>query len=559
MGGIGVGIWWRRAGVITLVASALVPLPSGTVAASINTGATPLSMARAIFADDSVVTAAAFEHHPGGSPHAIVSNALGGMPTQGLGYLVMTTGSADLLDNANTSDSSGVDLGGPNVRGTTDFDVSVFKIDFDVPDNANCLVGMDFRFLSEEYPEYVGSAFNDAFIAELDVSDWTTSGSQITAPHNFAFDPQGDPITINTSGATSMSRDEAVGTTYDGATPLLRAATPITPGSHSLHLSIFDQGDNVLDSAVIIDNVRLGRVANVETDCRSGAVLADPSYVAFGDSITTGQSIRLCNYDLEESKYGCRGTPPGVPPPARPYPEIVADVLGPPVGTSLNRVGIWGYTVQQAADAHPGELVAGRWSDQFSEVEDAQELVTGALGINDMGFSDPWHWFSLYRTWRAKGHADEHVDDLDKAFDEMFESLERAQANGATVVVTLYYNPFGRDRLLQIGGTNGCSTTHGIADVITGRLNRELRERAEAAGFLVADFKEVFEGHGSGEDDSWVFGSRCDGSGALQAWLPDWDQSDADGKRGIEERFDPHPNGKGTRAMAEEIIRVVGR
>ncbi|WP_442940262.1 hypothetical protein [Nocardioides sp. B-3] len=34
----------------------------------------------------------------------------------------------------------------------------------------NCMVGMDFRFLSEEFPEYVGSSFNDAFIAEMDAS-----------------------------------------------------------------------------------------------------------------------------------------------------------------------------------------------------------------------------------------------------------------------------------------------------------------------------------------------------------------------------------------------------
>ena len=133
---------------------------------------------------------------------------------------------------------------GPNVRGNTDYDVTVLKVDLDVPVGPNCL-SIDFRFLSDEFPEYVSTSYNDAFIAELDTSDWTTSGSTITAPHNFAFDEAHNEISINAAGAASMSESEAAGTTYDGATPLLSASTPITSGAHSLYLSIFDQGDHI--------------------------------------------------------------------------------------------------------------------------------------------------------------------------------------------------------------------------------------------------------------------------------------------------------------------------
>jgi hypothetical protein len=99
----------------------------------------------------------------------------------------------------------------------------------------------------------VGSAFNDAFIAELDTSDWTTSGSVISAPNNFAFDPQGKVISINSTGEAAMSAANAASTTYDGATALLQASKTVTPGSHSLFLSIFDQGDEDYDSAVMVD------------------------------------------------------------------------------------------------------------------------------------------------------------------------------------------------------------------------------------------------------------------------------------------------------------------
>lgn len=163
------------------------------------------------------------------------------------------------------------ELGGGNVRGDTDFDVTILKIDLNVPANKNCL-SFTFRFYSAEFPQYVGTDYNDAFIAELDTSNWTTSGSTISAPNNFAKDINNRPISINATGAATMSRANAAGTIFAnnfnidpyspyGATPLLQANTPITPGAHSLYLSIFDQGDRRLDSAVFIDRLFVGNKA----------------------------------------------------------------------------------------------------------------------------------------------------------------------------------------------------------------------------------------------------------------------------------------------------------
>ena len=55
-------------------------------------------------------------------------------------------------------------LGG-TVRGA--LDVTILQIDLDVPAGRNCL-SFDFRFLSEEFPGFVGGSVNDAFVAELD-------------------------------------------------------------------------------------------------------------------------------------------------------------------------------------------------------------------------------------------------------------------------------------------------------------------------------------------------------------------------------------------------------
>lgn len=207
---------------------------------------------------------------PQGTPHGIGTSGLGGFPTSGNEFVILTTGSAALANQPNNSSSSGVELGGGSVRGNSDRDVSILRIDLNVPLGANCL-SIDFRFFSEEYPEYVGSGFNDAFIAELNSSTWTTNGSQISAPNNFAFDPSGAPITINAVGATGMTAADAAGTTYDGATPILTASTPIAPGANTLFLSIFDQGDNAFDSAVFLDRMVLGTAGS--GGCQPGATV----------------------------------------------------------------------------------------------------------------------------------------------------------------------------------------------------------------------------------------------------------------------------------------------
>jgi hypothetical protein len=283
----------RRIVVLLAFSAALLALPAATTAA-LNTTPTALTLAHAIVADAAIVTGAEYVAKPAaGTPVAVSSDALASFPTGGGEYGILTTGNAALAGAANTSGSTGVALGGASVRGDSDFDVTILRIDLLVPASANCLVGMDFRFLSEEYPEWVGTRYNDAFIAELDESTWSTSGSTISAPGNFAFDPSGRPITINAAGETSMTPDDASSTTYDGATPLLTAATPITPGAHSLFLSIFDQGDDVYDSAVFVDNLRFGRVADVTDDCKPGAELADEhtTYVALGDSYASGFGV----------------------------------------------------------------------------------------------------------------------------------------------------------------------------------------------------------------------------------------------------------------------------
>jgi RHS repeat-associated protein len=238
----------------------------------LDTSADAAALAATLETEAGTVTGGSFVARPStGTPNALATVPVAGFPRHGGSYALLTTGNANLLTEPNNSTGSGVDNGGPAVHGDSAFDVTILKVDLQVPANVNCLLGFDFRFFSEEYPEYVGSAFNDGFVAELDKTTWTANGSTLNAPDNFAFDPAGKVISVNSSGVADMSPAEAAGTTYDAATGLLSAATPINPGVHALYLSIFDQGDHVLDSAIAIDALRFGRVKDPAKECVPGA------------------------------------------------------------------------------------------------------------------------------------------------------------------------------------------------------------------------------------------------------------------------------------------------
>src|SRR5262249_21242416 len=111
--------------------------------------------------------------------------------------------------------------------------------------------------LSEEYPVFVGSEFNDAFIAELQNSNWSVSGGgEISRANDFATSLEGFPASVNGAGPGAMSPVEAAGTYFNAATGLITTKTPVSPGEEEVALSIFDAGDQMLDSAAFIDNMR---------------------------------------------------------------------------------------------------------------------------------------------------------------------------------------------------------------------------------------------------------------------------------------------------------------
>jgi hypothetical protein len=104
-------------------------------------------------------------------------------------------------------------------------------------------------FASEEYPEYVGSAFNDAMAifvngkncARVPGTDDPVSINTINAERNSTY------FVDNTSGASGF------GTSMDGLTVPLECTAPVQIGKPAtVKITVADASDRIYDSAVAL-------------------------------------------------------------------------------------------------------------------------------------------------------------------------------------------------------------------------------------------------------------------------------------------------------------------
>lgn len=205
-------------------------------------------------------------------------------PRGGGTFAILSTGLAATAATPNNApDTSTILTGLKNSQGN---DMVQLRIVLAPPPGSQCL-SFDFAFFSEEFPEFVGSPFNDAFLAELGGSTFQIVGDTITAPLNFAVDPGGHLISINTVfGVTPNTQS-----TYDGGTSVLRAVAPLGPSAFptvELVLTIMDLGDSIYDSAVFLDNFAFSTTA-----CATGTALGDTILSPQSGFITPDQTFDL--------------------------------------------------------------------------------------------------------------------------------------------------------------------------------------------------------------------------------------------------------------------------
>lgn len=151
-------------------------------------------------------------------------------------------------------------------------DYSELSLHLKVPQNAKSF-SFQFHFFSAEYPEFVCTNYNDEFLVEMQ------SPNEAPTPKNISFDMQKNPITVNNGFFTVCQNDatpqtmhcthpvsDIAGTGFedsDGSRPIggstgwLTTTAPVTPNEEvTLRFIIFDEGDHIYDSSVLIDNLQ---------------------------------------------------------------------------------------------------------------------------------------------------------------------------------------------------------------------------------------------------------------------------------------------------------------
>lgn len=260
-----------------------------------------------------------------GTPHA-AGTFDGNGTTLGLnGGIVLTTGESVRALGPDAFNSAGFGNGTAGDPDLTDlannfttYDAAILEFDF-VPQSDT--IRFNYIFGSEEYPEYVGSPFNDVF-------GFFLSGPGISGPYsggaeNIALIPgTTDAVAINNlnngysateppSGpcnncAYYVDNSSGPAVEYDGHTVVLTAQAVVVPcQTYHIKIAIADAGDGALDSGVFLEEgsfsavggdpvelVAAQGVSGVEEGCDVGSFvfrrLTGPSNTA---SLTVGYNV----------------------------------------------------------------------------------------------------------------------------------------------------------------------------------------------------------------------------------------------------------------------------
>ena len=195
--------------------------------------------------------------------------------------IVLSSGQISFAASTNTNDSFGKNnqqLGDTDlskiVGSLGTFDAAVLEFDF-IPQSSE--VSFSYVFASEEYPEWVGTAFNDVFAFYLNgqnialvpgtttpVAINTINGGNPAGNPDYGV-PASYPATNSSFFVPNYFGNAPKDIQFDGFTTVLSAtATGLVPGVASrVKLAIADTADNFLDSAVFVQASSFGNATLV--------------------------------------------------------------------------------------------------------------------------------------------------------------------------------------------------------------------------------------------------------------------------------------------------------
>jgi pimeloyl-ACP methyl ester carboxylesterase len=200
-------------------------------------------------------------------------------PTSGTSFALLSTGIVG------TTPEPGTDLS----PGGTEGDRITLTLQITAPQGRSQL-SFDFNFLSAEYPDFIGSQFNDSFFVTVSDNLGTRTIAEASVNSSFFFPASasragGSGFDIFTPDPDGVDQSFGTGLPDAGLTDYQSATAEIdSNGSITLVFTIEDRGDGILDSAVILDNFNLAAFDVVD--------LNDPRFLVGGQVMTDPDVLR---------------------------------------------------------------------------------------------------------------------------------------------------------------------------------------------------------------------------------------------------------------------------
>jgi cysteine-rich repeat protein len=261
-----------------------------------------------------------------------------------------------------------------------DGDATTLTFQVSVPPGLNRM-SFDYTFLSAESPEFVGSVFNDTFTATVSdaigadrvIASASVNSSEFHPASDTSVGPcpfqlyVDDPIGVNDSfNQPGFAQVDA------GTTGFLHADVEVASGLVTVTFDIRDLGDGILDSAVIIDNVRFSVLETLDPQKPDDAPhgLVDP---------TAGEVIHTSSPDpAARSQLATGGTPVhGAAADGVTQVVLRASVGGPGTGSFA--------------------VTSGAASDGVLSNDDGTAVWGPTATTHAVQIDDQWFVFALYR------------------------------------------------------------------------------------------------------------------------------------------------------------------
>mgnify|MGYP000041244928 CR=1 FL=1 len=259
-----------------------------------------------------LVDATYYETTSGGTYQSAILSSKGTLhPTDGGTFVLLSTGKAgaDIVstNNINPGDERGTYFRNDQYQRYYE-DTAYLTMNLIVPEYMHYIY-YDIQFLTSEYPDYVGSQYNDKVAITVQVEDNAgvvdiidvNGGDFVLNSHDIpgtGFDIFA--IDRNTYLPTHPNDVDWITTTPNsigadgGSTALIGREQAVEPGANvTFTISIRDTGDNQFDSAVFIDNVRFTGYARTSIISRKTVQDQNGGFAEPGDELS--YSITISN------------------------------------------------------------------------------------------------------------------------------------------------------------------------------------------------------------------------------------------------------------------------